>query len=688
MPNKKITAMPSLGGNQVPTDLLTAVDLSAAPVNQNVKSTLNDLFSTITKNITDRAIRFQAPGSAPAVSATSQGALYHNGTSFQASSNGGAYEQIFTLSTQTAALVFAGPATGGPAVPSFRALALTDLPAGVGTVTSVGLSAPSILTVANSPVTGSGTLALSLSTQTAGLVFAGPATGGPAVPTFRALALTDLPAGVLTTTGTFSTGGTLGGVTVTLGSDATGDLYYRNSGGVLTRLGIGTSAQVLTVSGGGLPTWATSTATAAGSAGDYQINSAGAFAAGVLSQSAGRLTSTATAVTSGVVPYLRLITPADTGLTASTEAPGIVFGGDASGATVTRTRAAGAVTTQREFIFTAPTYAAASSTNITTAATVAITGAPVAGTNATLTNRYALLVESGSAANRFQNDTTAIGHQLDLYNANASGSAALRLMDSATTIGGSLVYNKSDNAVRIAYASGISGTRIFEIDNNLCFQVGNANTTTYAIGMGSTATAEAQLRIRSNPDAGQARRGLRIDHGVAAGGPTAGALEIRREVGGGVFDERYRFFLNTTESNARITDSHGGTQVQGTITENVTLSTVGATTDTTIQIPANSLVLGVTVRVTTGITGINSTALQFGDSTTAARFGSIAAFTAGTTGVGLAQLQGGISTDAAGPIVTSATAVRLTLSGGADNTPSAGAVRVTIHYISLTAPTS
>ena len=124
------------------------------------------------------------------------------------------------------------------------------------------------------------------------------------------------------------------------------------------------------------------------------------------------------------------------------------------------------------------------------------------------------------------------------------------------------------------------------------------------------------------------------------------------------------------------------------LSELVTLSTVGATTDTTMQIPANSLVLGVTVRVTTGITGIDSTALQFGDSTTAARFGTIAAFTAGTTGVGLAHLQGGISTDAAGPIVTSATAVRLTLSGGTDNTPSAGAVRVTIHYISLTAPTS
>ena len=49
----------------------------------------------------------------------------------------------------------------------------------------------------------------------------------------------------------------LGGVTMTLGSDGTGDVYYRNASGILTRLGIGSSGQVLTVSGG-LPSWQTS----------------------------------------------------------------------------------------------------------------------------------------------------------------------------------------------------------------------------------------------------------------------------------------------------------------------------------------------------------------------------------------------------------------------------------------------
>src|SRR5690348_2005762 len=46
----------------------------------------------------------------------------------------------------------------------------------------------------------------------------------------------------------------LGGVTMTLGSDATGDIYYRNSGGVLTRLAIGAANKVLTVISG-LPSW-------------------------------------------------------------------------------------------------------------------------------------------------------------------------------------------------------------------------------------------------------------------------------------------------------------------------------------------------------------------------------------------------------------------------------------------------
>jgi len=48
----------------------------------------------------------------------------------------------------------------------------------------------------------------------------------------------------------------LGGVTMDMGSDATGDLYYRNASGILTRLPIGSPGQLLEVAGTpGLPSW-------------------------------------------------------------------------------------------------------------------------------------------------------------------------------------------------------------------------------------------------------------------------------------------------------------------------------------------------------------------------------------------------------------------------------------------------
>lgn len=64
---------------------------------------------------------------------------------------------------------------------------------GSGTVTSVALSVPTGFTISGSPITTSGTFTLGLETQSAGLVFAGPATGDPAAPTFRELAATDIP---------------------------------------------------------------------------------------------------------------------------------------------------------------------------------------------------------------------------------------------------------------------------------------------------------------------------------------------------------------------------------------------------------------------------------------------------------------------------------------------------------------
>jgi hypothetical protein len=72
----------------------------------------------------------------------------------------------------------------------------TFVGAGTGTVTSVALSAPAEFTVSGSPVTHAGTLALAKASQAAGQVWAGPATGASAAPSFRALDARDLPTGV------------------------------------------------------------------------------------------------------------------------------------------------------------------------------------------------------------------------------------------------------------------------------------------------------------------------------------------------------------------------------------------------------------------------------------------------------------------------------------------------------------
>lgn len=66
-------------------------------------------------------------------------------------------------------------------------------PSGSGTVTSVAMTVPSFLSVSGSPITGAGTLAVTLATQAKNLLFAGPSSGSDAAPTFRALIGADLP---------------------------------------------------------------------------------------------------------------------------------------------------------------------------------------------------------------------------------------------------------------------------------------------------------------------------------------------------------------------------------------------------------------------------------------------------------------------------------------------------------------
>jgi hypothetical protein len=185
-----------------------------------------------------------------------------------------------------------------------------------GTVTSVGLSLPAQFTVTNSPVTGSGTLTGSWNNQTANYVFAGPASGAAAAPTFRALVASDIPSlsYVTSVTGTapvVSSGGTTPAISMAAAS-ASADGYLTStdwttfnskgsgtvtsvsvvaangfagtsSGGATPALTLTTSITGLTYGNGTALAAATISAPLAYSAGTLSITQSGASTNGYLS---------------------------------------------------------------------------------------------------------------------------------------------------------------------------------------------------------------------------------------------------------------------------------------------------------------------------------------------------------------------------------------------------------------------
>ena len=159
-----------------------------------------------------------------------------------------------------------------------------------------------------------------------------------------------------------------------------------------------------------------------------------------------------TARASGAASYLTVNSPADTGITAATESKGTNFTGS------TRTWADGTVTTQREYFFGKPTYnKTTTAATFTTANTVSISGAPVAGTGVTITNPYALYVESGNVH---------IGAQLGGSPLAAVLGTGLEVADSNTTDGGEVIQVTNTSAGTNAYAG-------FNLNNDL------ANGSTY-----------------------------------------------------------------------------------------------------------------------------------------------------------------------------------------------------------------
>ncbi|KVL59250.1 hypothetical protein WT01_15575 [Burkholderia cepacia] len=143
--------------------------------------------------------------------------------------------------------------TGASTVSSwldYRSYQPSAVSGGGGTVTSVGLSMPSGFTVASSPVTSSGTIAVTLANQSPGVALIGPASGAPVPPTFRALVGTDLPAFVASGSshapGAVPDPGATAGSTKFLREDATWAVPPGSGGGGGTVTDVGASGGIET----------------------------------------------------------------------------------------------------------------------------------------------------------------------------------------------------------------------------------------------------------------------------------------------------------------------------------------------------------------------------------------------------------------------------------------------------------
>lgn len=163
----------------------------------------------------------------PAAQAASSGyVLINDGAGNLSWGPGGGGGAVASLNSLTGALnIVAG--SGITVTPAGSSITIAATGGG-GAVTSVGLSLPSIFTVTNSPVTSSGTLTGTFNTQAVNAIFAGPASGSAAAPTFRALVAADIPS--LASLYLSSSGGTINGSLVVTGTISGSNFSGSSSG--------------------------------------------------------------------------------------------------------------------------------------------------------------------------------------------------------------------------------------------------------------------------------------------------------------------------------------------------------------------------------------------------------------------------------------------------------------------------
>jgi Chaperone of endosialidase len=303
--------------------------------------------------------------------------------------------------------------------------------AGSGTVTSVAFadgSTSPIYTITGSPVTTSGTLTETLSTESANTLFAGPTTGSAAQPTFRTLVAADFPSATVPLT--------------SIAQIANNTVLGNNSGSTASPSAL-TSIQNIPIGSTTANTGAFTTLTANGA---VNLNASNNAATNI---GTGSTTSAVTlggaSNTTTVASLLNLnqssgFSAAQWGLT------GLQF--TIQAVTLTDTSSSGTVGSEAADGIGSPTIAASNTgVTYTNFATLYI-NSPIAGTHVTITNPFSLITAGQVKFNGLAVANAGLTVPADGININGggltitAGNASLL----ATTITGATSINASNNA--------------------------------------------------------------------------------------------------------------------------------------------------------------------------------------------------------------------------------------------------
>jgi len=270
-------------------------------------------------------------------------------------------------------------------------------------------------------------------------------------------------------------------------------------------------------------------------------------------------------------------------------------------------------------------------------------GAVIIGDAATGNTTNQVVIGAGASA--IGSSAVAIGQ-----NASATATSATVIGRSATATGLSTAIGQSSQA------TGASGVAL-----------GNAaqtsGTASMVLGPGATSTGDYAIAIGNNAD------NATHDDSIAIGRFAANTATNQVVIGAadGTDSSFYNDVIIGNEGNGQLFAVKA-------LTELTTIA-AAATTDTAIQIPADAVVLGVSVRVTVSID--TAVTFDYGVSGATTRYGTGISDAVGTTNDG---------TDDGPRYYSAATSIRITPNatpGAAD-----GRVRVTIVYYEITPPTS